>query len=480
MVEYKEHLNIGLTPDVGVTRSVDKVGDFPRNNEFTLTTTDRKYDRQFYSMYQYRFKDLKERVMQNAVSKWGNGDKKVDGRTLVKQDKILDIKRGEVCWVIGTVFCDLKNKLNIFQDVEKGIDDVLPMVPDNYRSETESESSTSVMLEDESGRAILHNDEYLKNNLLVTGCIVGVLGIEIQAGIFEIMDIAYPSISPQLTMNPTPGNKLILVSGLNIGDDTTSDLRLEMLAQYVRGELGLDVDKENMSQVSRMIIAGDSIEPLAEVRDLSAGDFVTTNNYGSKNISTFNPESAIKLDLFLREILVTLPVLVMPGANDPAEICLPQQPLHKSMFRSSLPLLNGNHLVRATNPQWFEQDSVRILGSSGQNVDDVYRYMSRESSTPENAGKSTLAVMENNIRWQNIVPTAPDTLYCYPYENFDPFLLDETPHVYFVGNQESFQTDMVTNENINVRTISIPKFSTTGEFVVLDLVTLEANVVKIG
>lgn len=284
MVEYKEHLNIGLTPDVGVTRSVDKVGDFPRNNEFTLTTTDRKYDRQFYSMYQYRFKDLKERVMQNAVSKWGNGDKKVDGRTLVKQDKILDIKSGEVCWVIGTVFCDLKNKLNIFQDVEKGIDDVLPMVPDNYRSETESESSTSVMLEDESGRAILHNDEYLKNNLLVTGCIVGVLGIEIQAGIFEIMDIAYPSISPQLTMNPTPGNKLILVSGLNIGDDTTSDLRLEMLAQYVRGELGLDVDKENMSQVSRMIIAGDSIEPLAEVRDLSAGDFVTTNNLGLHNL----------------------------------------------------------------------------------------------------------------------------------------------------------------------------------------------------
>lgn len=61
------------------------------------------------------------------------------------------------------------------------------------------------MLEDESGRAILHNDEFFKKNLLVSGCIVAILGVEVQAGIFEIMDIIYPTVSEQSSSQKANG-----------------------------------------------------------------------------------------------------------------------------------------------------------------------------------------------------------------------------------------------------------------------------------
>ena len=102
------------------------------------------------------------------------------------------------------------------------------------------------------------------------------------------------------------------------------------------GELGNAEDKLDGSLISQLIIAGDSIMPIQNLRaEMDLKNFVTTNNYGSKNISKYNVESFKKLDEFLTDILVSLPVAVMPGKNDPAEICLPQQPLHRSLFKTT-------------------------------------------------------------------------------------------------------------------------------------------------
>ena len=485
MVEFTDYFNREVTPSTEYTRTSFKdSSDYPKQEEFIISAKDRKYDRQYFSMYQYRFKNLKERIIGNAIQKWGDGTKRVNGQTIVKQDKILDITSGKLCWVVGTVFCDLKDKLNIFQDVEKGIDDVLPLVPDSYVGD--DENSMTTMLEDESGRAILHNEEFLSKNILVTGCIVGVLGIEILAGIFEIMDIVYPEASPQkpLTLKASEGKgKVAIVSGLNLEEGVDADLKLELLKQYVTGSLGLSEDSKTASSVCRLIIAGDSVKPIKEMSDRSNRDFVTTNNYGSKNISQYNPESLVKFDEFLREILVSLPVSVMPGNNDMGEICLPQQPLHKSLFHSNARYLNGEYLERLTNPYWFNFGELRVLGTSGQNVHDILKYLSKNTTA---APELILKIMESHIKWQNFIPTAPDTLYCYPFDNSDPFtLVDETPHVYFVGNQQQYASEVytyastTTGNSGSVRLVSVPRFSETGELVLLDLDTLETEVVQI-
>lgn len=52
------------------------------------------------------------------------------------------------------------------------------------------------MLEDESGRIKLVGD-CVKDALLVTGVIIGALGMETPSGEFEVIDICYPEMAPQ-------------------------------------------------------------------------------------------------------------------------------------------------------------------------------------------------------------------------------------------------------------------------------------------
>lgn len=57
-----------------------------------------------------------------------------------------------------------------------------------------------------------------------------------------------------------------------------------------------------------------------------------------------------------------------------------------------------------------------------------------------------LDVLEALLQWRHLVPTAPDTLTAYPFQNIDPFVLEATPHVMFAGNQPRFATRMVTGD----------------------------------
>ena len=53
------------------------------------------------------------------------------------------------------------------------------------------------MLEDDSGRIRLVGP-VLKNIILVTGCIIAVVGTENAAGEFEVIDLKFPDLAPQL------------------------------------------------------------------------------------------------------------------------------------------------------------------------------------------------------------------------------------------------------------------------------------------
>eukprot|EP00983_Pelagomonas_calceolata_P083875 1156246-Pelagomonas_calceolata.AAC.1 len=46
--------------------------------------------------------------------------------------------------------------------------------------------------------------------------------------------------------------------------------------------------------------------------------------------------------------------------------------------------------------------------------------------------------MEQCLQWRHLAPTAPDTLASYPFDAFDPFIIESTPHVLFAGNQPEF------------------------------------------
>lgn len=67
----------------------------------------------------------------------------------------------------------------------------------------------------------------------------------------------------------------------------------------------------------------------------------------------------------------------------------------------------------------------------------------------------------------------------YPFHDKDQFVIEECPHVFFVGNQPEYKTSLLEGgDGQQVRVVLIPKFSETGQIVVVDLDTLDVEVVK--
>jgi len=135
---------------------------------------------------------------------------------------------------------------------------------------------------------------------------------------------------------------------------------------------------------------------------------------------------------------------------------LPQQPLPRAMFGKELHGKPDTVFSCETNPAWIGVGDCEILGTSGQILDDLFKYVE---------GCDRLTMVKNTLRWRHMAPTAPDTLCepydwgskdlrnslspylgCYPFLNRDPFMLEKTPHIYVLGNQPEFATDLLISE----------------------------------
>src|SRR5437667_10092289 len=130
------------------------------------------------------------------------------------------------------------------------------------------------MLEDESGRLRLIGTT-INDELLVTGCIVAVMGTEDANGDFKVIDIKLPDLAPQparwslskpIKSEPSKSTgKIAIVSGLNISGEYGSHLTLSLLAEFLLGE-SLTPNQQHLSScITRLIIAGDSIDTKTHV-----------------------------------------------------------------------------------------------------------------------------------------------------------------------------------------------------------------------
>lgn len=54
-----------------------------------------------------------------------------------------------------------------------------------------------------------------------------------------------------------------------------------------------------------------------------------------------------------------------------------------------------------------------------------------------------LELAERVLKWGHISPISPDQLGCYPFEQDDPFVIRQCPHIYFIGNQKEFKTKII-------------------------------------
>lgn len=417
------------------------------------------------------------------------------------------------------------------------------------------------MLEDESGRLRMTGN-LLRTTHLVTGVIIAVLGTENSNGDFEVIDIKVPDFPvqpPRWEKAPTDklestierpasttnkASKIAFVSGLGITGLSSDALTLELLTDFLLGYTGSGgEDDVSSSTISRLIIAGNSLGNVETVTAAGTlNEDAAQKKQGPKkygyDASTYNASPITQLDNFLSEILPSIPVTLMSGESDPANFALPQQGIHRAMLpRSRAYCSDGQPGDTSVEPGWFDSvtnpwegyvEGWRLWGCSGQNVDDILRYLDFSdedgNAGAESNGEISVQIMEAMLRWRCAVPTAPDTLCeyhpslndlnvdfpnnrslffcsigCYPFQTHDPFIIQACPHVFFTGNQPHFKSVVVesqppfklngpdsemantgNDENLTtrVRLISIPKFHETGELVLVDSETLEVEVVK--
>jgi len=483
--------------------------------------SDRHYQNQYADMYFARLAQLKPAVEQIAKESFDNFE--LGNETARRVDRVLDVRQGELCWVIGTVYMEMPLKPNVLEDIGKehwiaappprvkydsGVGLAVEGAHGAHASGTGGEG-TQIMLEDESGRLRLTGAE-LGTFLLVTGAIVAVVGTENKDGDFEVLDLRVPDLPRQpqrweledgeaalkgkkATPKKRPkAGKIAIVSGLGITGDEAETLSLDLLAEYLRGESTDPETQTRASQISRLIIAGNSLShasPIPSRSDVlaskaksssvaSAGGAARKYGYDS---SAYNAAPTGRLDQWLANLLPSIPITLLPGEQDPTGTSLPQQPIHAAMFPHSRAYMSPPHPTAKeagdvgwfdtqTNPAELSVDGFRFLGTGGQTVDDVYKYVH---------GEERLEMMEAMLRWRLTAPTAPDTLWCYPFQEGDAFVMKECPHVYFVGNQPKFETSVIEGpRGESVRLIAVPKFRDWGEMVVVDGETLEVEVLR--
>lgn len=508
--------------------------------KFTLPA-EKHYQQQYSDIYFLRLAKLKPTIERIAAEAWDG--LQIAGEVVRRVERVLEVRQGELCWVAGTVYVDSPLKPNVLEDIAKDHWISAPPPREKYVS---PDGAHHIMLEDESGRLRLVGAS-LASELLVTGCIIAVMGTEDANGDFEVVDIRLPELAPQpqrwerddLNRSPTgpgkkknrpngrgadgSGGKVAIVSGLGISGDEADDLAVDLLMEYLLGEATCPTQQEAAARITRLIIAGDAVaesSPLAAREELVHGKKATRKyRYDS---SAYNAAPTARLDSLLETLLPSMPVTLIPGANDPVNVSLPQQPIHPAMlphsraYAAPAASTTTNNVSKGgggdrdwsfdsgTNPWESDVGGWRLLGTGGQPIDDIYKYVTEEVDR--------LEVMEHTLRWQCCAPTAPDTLWCYPYQDDDPFVISECPHVYFVGNQPRFQTtvlhhnvtesrSMPSDQGSNnqgtedegnncaaadkddpsdriVRLITVPRFKETGQLVLLDLDMLDVELVQ--
>jgi DNA polymerase delta subunit 2 len=409
---------------------------------------DKNYRQQYGDMYFLRLAKLKPVVEKVAAEAWNGLE--IGGQEVSHVERVLDVRQGSLCWVTGTIYMDMPLKPNILDDISK--DHWVTALPprEKYISPT---GEDLIMLEDESGRLRL-TGAALADEMLVTGCIVSVMGTENANGDFEVIDVKVPGLPPQprrwtrsnapnanssardsnglkqededTSMADTPNidtprghqGKIAIVSGLGIsGNSAEKAVQTDLLSEFLIGEAFDPKMQHEVSKIGRLVIAGNSLagDNDALTHDTIGNTRKSTKKYGYDS-SAYNPAPTAHLDNFLASILPSLPVTLLPGIADPANVSMPQQPIHSAMFPqareyASMPPEPGQQpqpgwYDSVTNPWDGEVEGWKVLGTGGQNLDDIFKYV--ESN-------DRLGMMEAMCRWRCVAPTAPDTLckFCY-------------------------------------------------------------------
>ncbi|KNE56757.1 hypothetical protein AMAG_02534 [Allomyces macrogynus ATCC 38327] len=214
----------------------------------------------------------------------------------------------------------------------------------------------------------------LTDYCVVTGTVAAVLGSENAQGGFDVLDLCYAGLPPLTSPVPVESDDGPWIGFVSGFRFGAADADL-LAAQMLSDYVGGELGcDEDLDLLHRV------------------GRIVVVGNViEADHVEMGLPEA----DAYLAQMAATVPVTVLPGPVDPATQCA----------------------------------GFPIAVTSGQPLDDLFKYV---------PGDDRLALARRMLDWRHIAPSAPDTLWCYPYVDDDPFVLPERPRLLVVGNQPEF------------------------------------------
>ncbi|KAL9644848.1 hypothetical protein ABK040_005329 [Willaertia magna] len=415
----------------------------------------KNFEQQFSKLYFNRIAELKPPLLKKLNKLFPN---------TTHAKTMLELTHGVTYSVVGTLYKEMKLKPNILRDftMEKtmGEDSSEYDTLENCVSETDF-----LILEDSSGsrcNVVFENRDSELNktmtNQLISGIIVGAVGKIDSHGTFIATDFVFNDPAPQRPLKVKEESYIAVISGINCGDSGFDYLRTQLAFDFLGGLLGdFNVQSGIVSKITRVIVAGNSV---AAPTDKST-KFDVRGSLRPKDLQSI-VGFMNSVDSLLEGLASTIDVDILPGAHDPSNVTIPQQPIHPCMLPKSSNL-STCHLV--TNPHIFKEDSADVYVSSGQTIEGIERYVT----------SSRLEVMENTLKWGHYAPSAPDTLKCYPFETGDPFIIKQTPHIYICGNSKKFETKLCEFDNVKVRLVAVPAFTMEPTIALVNIKTLECH-----
>jgi len=346
------------------------------NARYRLSNAAKSYTQQYSHVYSARLFMLKGGLMARAKERWPSAQ---------VVERIVSATTGALIAVVGTTFKEQTR----------------PNVLDEYRSEIlhseeaeegdvgvvrvktyEAGADDAIAVEDESGRVRLAGDK-VNVARLVTGVTVAVLGrIDAARGELVVDDVLGPGfLPPPPSPAPSPGTggkKILLVADL-LGQ-TTHDAKFALLCDWLNGALGDEQQTEAARSVVRCVVAGDVGGDLSDVTTKSKGLRASSNGHNSGTSSSLPDSAELKLrdaDVAIARLCAMLPVDVIPGASDPTNATLPQQPVHPLLFPHAS---RYSTFVSATNPHEFSLDDHLVCGHAGQPVLDILAHADYSTS----------------------------------------------------------------------------------------------------
>jgi DNA polymerase delta subunit 2 len=412
------------------------------------------YSNQYSHVYDHRLVSLKPRCWQSMLKDKPSNVKEVG--------RVLELREDVPSMVVGTLVKETTDTDEAF-----------------ICANSKCRPSDQLFLEDVSGRVALALALALQLQVGIehvhkycTGVVVGAMGTVDKDGVLQVSKLYTPDQAPHPTIqgqfdtedeeNDSPPH-LMLVSGLLCGDPSVSSLPRDMLLSYLQGHFTPDAKK-----VCRVIVAGpsvSSVNALDGIKELDAWG-VQLGNAG-------------------------IPVDIVPAKSDPTTANWPQRPLHSSLFPHSSTTRLWN---RTPNPYAAGHGNIYVVGTDGENIKDLCQSIlklnmdeKKNDSDTNDAGGDTdhnlvrlteLEALRQTLDWSHMCPTGPDSVPTVPHVDSDPMVLDQTPHVYFSGNASKFHTELIESEKCKTRLVCLPNFSETGEAVLVNLKTLDVQVLR--